>query len=291
MRTRISLLILLAGVLTGPVGSAQVEPNWVLARVVTGPTGANGISIELAGSATLTGTGPAVFGHGLALRGFGAHLLSVWNVGGDGLSVTTSRDLGGYDVQVSPPTGDGYTFEYSAWLNLRFEPAETIVLVVFAPNATLGDLSAAATAASGEITFTSFSGTGATAIPLVDPERDGMGAQAGPAGAAVATEYSASPAAGIVGAIVTRECEGPCTAQWEGPGVSGGWTGVGAHALFGGIANPTFEWPSFVGPAGEWTWRWTGAMLADDAAPIWLFGSPVIAAWAPIGEDWTRFEE
>jgi hypothetical protein len=117
-------------------------------------------------------------------------------------------------------------------------------------------------------------GRGSRAVEL-GGNQEGVAASIGPVGAAVLAARSDHVRAGVVGATSLSPLlveSLPRVTSWAGPGVSGSETCV---AL---VACGT----SFAGPAGRWSFSWSGAR--ND-----LTQTPSVAAYAPIGPAWRDF--
>ncbi|MBI4729406.1 MAG: hypothetical protein HY775_07885 [Acidobacteria bacterium] len=170
--------------------------------------------------------------------------------------VATTRDAGGYEVSVRPTTGyAGHPFQWDFGGELG--SGEALAALLFVGGGAVAELVPSVVVHRGSVTLSRTEGNGTTILGLMDPDIGGVGVQA--LDFAVGSgEVSRSVGAGLVGVSVCTPRDKLCSAGWESPdGRSGSY--------------------AFAGPPGTWIWRWSGV------------GNPNLAAWAPIGNDWTLF--
>jgi hypothetical protein len=125
-------------------------------------------------------------------------------------------------------------------------------------------------------------GVGATELRLGDMGGSAVAVLATGAGAVSAAGH---PTTGVVGAM-DRVCN--CRGTWSGPGRLGShWAAVTAYVP--DVCCVVSGHSTVAGPAGAWQWSWSG--LYDGSSELVLGGpsTPVIAAYAPIGDDWKLF--
>ncbi|MBI4728241.1 MAG: hypothetical protein HY775_01875 [Acidobacteria bacterium] len=280
-RFRFSLIALLATALAALASPARAaSTDWVLVKITAGPQGAKLAVVALSGTGTGSGAaGPVAFGNGFAGAGFS--FVDVGNVGGDGLSLTTTQGAGSQSIRVTPPDGGSIRFRWIL-IGQDLAPGESYSLLNFLGNATL-DFSVDYAASGGSIEVVTSSGQGTTVMKIADPANGGVGVGAGTA-AAGTVAVSHTTGQGLVGAVDLWSCRA-CAWTWNSPdGRSGTALGAAADALVYGAAFGYGD-AQFAGPAGQWSWGFTGAALQNALAN----GSPIIGAWAPIGDDWTLF--
>lgn len=280
----VALAIVAFAVLISPA-TAQVSPDWTLIKYTN--TGGNWLSISIRGHAN--GNGPVVLGFGLAQPQHGIGWVLPFRLGRGPTTVSLVANGTHEQVTLLPePSGS-----FDAVIDLA--PGDgAVAVVVFVANGVLAEV--IDDAPSGAVRL---KGAGARALEL-DDVSTGAGAVAGPAGVAAGT-VKAQTATGIVGGIEMTSCA-VCIGTWRSPaGVAGTW--AVAHTHLGPLWLPDpagVGHINFAGPAGSWTWRWMGLGLIharygafqvlEDGGPAFAQGAPVVAAWAPVGEDWKLWE-
>jgi hypothetical protein len=195
------------------------------------------------------------------------------NVGADPLDVATSRDAGGLSLHVRPSQlPNVYEFGMGAAVP-ELAPHERAYALFFDGNARL--------------TFTKLGhtpglhvrfvvGRGTTVIRHADPRDSGVSLSAGPVAAAALATHVERPRVGIVGGValpVMLLTGLPTAGSWAGPG--------GRHGDW--VSAPVLSPQApFAGPAGRWTWSWSGVQQGPAQAPV-------VAAFAPVGAVWPAF--
>lgn len=283
--------VLTAALLAVPSASAA-KPNWVLqtfeADFATRFHVAQRIKVGL------IGPGPWVFGFAVSVLSDRSSAnfsdAFVFTLGGSDMSVRTSGGAGGVHQRITPvveviSTG-GRSFEFRFTLDITLGSGQRFSTLLFLPNATMKVNSAEVLPSFAIASHRVTKGSGATAMLVAGSKNRGTSASVGPVGAG-GTSYAAKTR-GLVGAM-EGACN--CNGSWSGPGRrSGAWMSVTGD----GIVSPLFlreGHMAFAGPAGNWSWSWTGASDAYGTSGA-AFGSattPIIGAWAPIGNDWRLF--
>ena len=259
-----------------PVG-ASTQDNWAEVRVAL-PTAASTVTIKSWGQGTSVVGAPSVVGWGTSWPG--GH--SVYMLGSGGTSgVSGSTYVGSITVlpETSSPDGMGW----GTYLEFQgsFKAGDVFTIVFFAPGASFSSSGGYATADGNTIPITTTQGSGSTAIAVAAPGTQGV-AVATPAGAGgFVPSSTASPSEGIIGAVPQYDCmSGYCFTDWTTPdGRTGSYPMLGVNGPVTGVDASGPNSPSFAGPAGTWSWGFVGASRSD-----------VIAAFAPIGSDWTLYE-
>jgi hypothetical protein len=116
-------------------------------------------------------------------------------------------------------------------------------------------------------------------MAAVRNDRPGTAVNAAGTAVATAEEVFEVTTDGLVGAFNWNPCKLCDGASSSPDGTTETWH-VGPETS--GVESKTVQ---FVGPAGSWAWSWSGVMSTHFLA----FGDPVIAAYAPIGDDWPMF--
>jgi hypothetical protein len=195
----------------------------------------------------------------------------------DTLAVTTSRDAGGYRFGAAAPLfwpiGGGGCCSTS-WPS-RLLPGETFAYLFFVVNARPHfsfDIEHDAS-----IRFERREGAGSAALPVVDPSNPGIAVGAGNVGAGRG-ETVVRAARGIAGGV--GGCLS-CEVTWDGPGAPpDSWKSSRTVCAWLAVCVGSWEGrTTFAGPAGRWSWAWSGAWLGG-------LGEAIVAAWAPIGDAW-----
>jgi hypothetical protein len=286
------------GVVAGPGNTAQAarrsRPDWMVAW---GPA----LPDEMTFHATVapSGRGPLVVGAGSGVLGQSDPDLivgpvgidngdrdfawvSVYRVGGDGLSVRTKAGPFAQRIDVLPASNG--TFELTSHLGAPHGRMSAVTVFVANGSFVTHRLNGGRPPAMN-VRY----GSGSRALSLTDGT--GNGASVGPIGAAAASRAERS-SVGLVGAfdVYCVACRGTFT----GPNTSGSFVSA---QLYGNYLF-VFSWQEgqneFAGPPGRWSFRWDGATLNDPFRTTWhgpsaVLASPVYAAYAPIGEPWKIF--
>lgn len=288
MKRRIlgAIVCLLGAVAVPGPAAGTAKPDWLLVRATAGGKGA-AVFIEMHARGHTTPRGPFVFGQGFASRS--GSFVGVRNFGRDGVSATSTSEAGGQAVRLAPAEANNFRIDAEdiRWL---LRPGETLAILWFVGNGAMDRVSVRHELGLGLADFDVRTGSGSTAMSVAGPASDGVAAAAGPLGAG-SSRYAAASRRGLVGAF-EFSCEGSCTGAWRGPGGREGswsWTGEGVLTGLGEQQGQI----SFAGPAGRWSWDWTGVAVSPVFFPYFespRTGSPVIGAWAPIGDGWRLFD-
>lgn len=170
--------------------------------------------------------------------------------------------------------GEEHVALTDAWrIQRRVAAGETVAVLAFVPGARLDRIEAVSISLDG-VPYAPLVTTGAgSRLVRVG---DGSGAALvsnGLTAGSVTVEHG--PDAAIVGGL-SFECASQCETTWRSPdGRSGAWSQE--RELTGGGAAAGGQ-PLFAGPAGPWSWEFTGVQDGQ-----------VIGAYAPLGDRWTLF--
>jgi hypothetical protein len=275
----------LAGAILAPhAPEAAPKPNWFLGSIKA--VSAAKVHVRFVFAQHRVGQGPMVGGLGESLTGPGTtpNDSYVWvaNIGHDGserYDVTTSRPLGGHRIPLPAQSGAAFSSPlFLDWVapagsfdyDLRLARGQTYALLLFWANGVFDGVSINVRTLSGKTQVVARTGSGATAMLVADPGSDGYAAGAEALAAGMRT-VRANVGRGLVGAI-DDDCRA-CAGSWSGPGRSG------EFKMIDGLILGRYN---FAGPAGAWSWEWTGALG-------WEAGQKIIGAWAPVGDGWRLF--
>jgi hypothetical protein len=268
----VAVVVALAG--TGVVGQAYAggearTGNWLLLKAVpTGDYSREGWAAALLHE-KVSGHGPWLLGMGGADFG-GVAVFTELNTRAP-VELTTSSRAGGVHFEAPNPSPSlPYTSSFAGGVP-SLGPGQAYYLLLFETNVSM-HLDRVAHSRGLRVTATM--GSGARAIEFAAPDDGGIAAAAGPAGIAVNASHRVRTGAGIVGGLASAPFlvdQPPLWVSWHGPGGARGsdFCDLGCDG-------------KFAGPAGRWTWQWTG-LDEDDTQP------PAIAAYAPIGPAWKAF--
>lgn len=264
-----------------PVAEGSVADDWAVVEFTAGPGGTDGTRLEVDGRFEGTGDGPLVLGFGSGGDGRYPYV-DLLPTGGGPAAVTTSHDVGGLDVEVIRSGDASASFRSVRHLDGVAE-GQRIVVLLFAGNAELRDLSAVQVGPlDGSVepgTVSIHRGSGTEVVYSVSPDDEGPAVSAG-AAAAGTRGHAGTLDEGIVGALNVWQCDG-CVMDWSGPdGRSGSAVRVVGYTTVSGSS-----W--FGGPAGDWSWSWTGV---DGPGSFTALARPVVAAYAPVGAFWGHFD-
>lgn len=254
---------------------ATTHTNWVVARVVVAEATEN-LSGRITFDGTYDGTEPVV-------AGFATHLdTATWDYTSSyavdsrtgPVDITTTEGLGRQSVRIAPGssgsfTNGSYGFTFGGF---DFAPGDEVDLLFYLTGTALSGIEASAEGDTGAVPIGLTTGAGAANVALASTTTAGTGAAAGSL-AAGTTSNTVTSDRGIAGTRVARCAAGACTYGVTGP--AGSTQAIEAST---GVASYTSGRPSFAGPAGDWTFRWTGAG-----------NSSVMVAYAPIGDLWPIF--
>lgn len=280
-----------------PTASGEVtEVDWVVGRADSDVVAT--IESQLRVFGHRTDTGPLVIGIGFAHLGPAVRetRTSVRRFGGGPTiaSLVIGPAPGEVDLVVTVEEDGSFALSARDWT----QGAKTVATLVFVVNGAIdairwGVVDVAPAAA--HVVATTRTGKGARAVHLSEVG-DGTNTAMGVGSAAVGqSESSHLVESGIVGAMERYSCH-VCQGTWTAPdGASGEWKNIkyedhGVCACWVGL-NPGTSW--FAGPAGQWQFGWAGftagSPLELDDSAAHLLSRPVVAAWAPVGEDWLLF--
>jgi hypothetical protein len=279
------LLFLLFLSSLGPA-RAGAKTDWILVKALVGPRVGDTLVMKVSGTVKPTGKGPLVFGQAYA----GPHggFVDLFSVGGDGLHVRSTRDAGSLDVEILPGEAGSFRFQ-GRFQTDTVDPGERIAWLTFFTNSVVEKVKVKHGLLEGDAAFAESMGNGSKAIPVAGPQVEGAAVAAGPVAAGTASA-SATVGRGLVGAFDPL-CQ-TCRGSWRAPGGrSGDWSFTYVSAVVIGFADAEGG-ISFAGPAGKWAWDWTGVRPPLDPFFVLFFeaGTPVMVAYAPIGDDWKLFE-
>ncbi|MFN2613420.1 MAG: hypothetical protein ABR552_01200 [Actinomycetota bacterium] len=280
MRARLLLLVVLSSLMVaGPVARADAPPDWALLTITAGASEAHVCAKWIVTQIPSPDGSAPVFGWGFGHTGFGTEIL-VRTDGYGPTSISTTKSLGGVSFQVTTEGDPGSHIDQFVLVCGNLAPGERAAGVVFGTGLTIGVAPQPVFEfGDGTFTYDVETGTGSRAVLIAQPDDDGVGASVGSAAFGSSTPRQTADV-GIVGAIDTyRTCLGMCRMGWASPD--------GDMRALSVVSTPAYSSRvdgTFAGPAGEWSWWWTGATPGYDA-----HGAPVLAAYAPIGDEWTLF--
>ncbi|TMK19189.1 MAG: hypothetical protein E6G68_06320 [Actinobacteria bacterium] len=238
-----------------------------------------GVSLSIAAVGRLTGNRSTVVGSGAYFDGHG--FLDAFDFADGGIHVRTTKDLGGLDLEITKKTeGSLHMTSIAAALG----PIRRITMVVFLAH---GSFDSFQVKGSGGETPEVFTGSGTRAIGVADPESSGVAVDASAVAAGTSTFEATLP--GVVGSAVLGGCV-RCMLSWTSPdGKTGSFEQT--EAPFVPLPAPVplpvpavFDgFPGFIGPAGHWSWDWTGLNARADLSET------IAAVYAPVGDAWRLF--
>jgi hypothetical protein len=301
MRRHLRAITVLAGIAAAmtvvPAASSAASIDWMVVRY----TATRSVQLDLAVAAELVsgsdrtlvyGVGTGLTGRGPKQRYYNGVYMGVYG-GRSSQDVAVSASGVGTRQRVRLPD-EVVALSYDR-AGIRIEETlsltagQTFAVALFVPHGRLTyPYHSPAPAGVRKVVRT---GRGSTAIRIADLRDAGVGAEAGPMGAG-ALVHKVKASRGLIGAA-DAWCN--CAGRWIGPGGRAGqWSAVDTVAsgpvcwCSGAFGAGDFD---YVGPRGDWSWTWAGLTGVRQAAWIKLFGpsSPVIAAYAPVGEDWRYF--
>ncbi len=303
---KVRLLLLAATVLAGAgLGTQAVHAapiDWVVATMnVTqtttpqsiggsggsfevGPGGSSkGPHLEVEAQGHSTKDHTTVLGSGVAFDGHGG--TDVFDTADGGFHVQSTQTLGGLDLQVTKRGDVGFDMSSGAG---AFATVHTISMVVFIANGVIDSFHVNATGGDTQV----FTGSGSRAIGAADTAASGVAVDASVVAAGTSTVDVMSPL-GLIGGPAIFECT-HCSQSWT--------TSTGKTGSFDQTILPFFFIPlpvplplppipigsisgddGFVGPAGHWSWSWTGVNVRPEMSETIALG------YAPIGDLWKLF--
>jgi hypothetical protein len=262
--------------------ASATAPDWVVATfTLTKPT-AN-LSIRVDADVIRSGDGPTALGLGIADDLHTNPYVWALDMGGDiYATVNTYGDIGERNLEVSerPVTGTSagasMGFGYGGF---DFQPGDSFSILVFTAGGTLTAPTARLIADDEVLNGSIETGTGSRMVRIPGTTTAGAVVAIDRFSAGSVTR-STAPAQGIVGAMAVEGFGGSCEAGacvWRAKSPDGtrfDQVGFNAGVAYSG-STP------IAGPAGTWTWSFAGGLAA----------SPMLAAYAPIGDNWTRFAQ
>lgn len=256
---------------------ATTGTNWVVARIVVAEA-TNGLSGRITFDGTYDASEPVVAGFATRLDTAQWDYTSSYAVDSrtGPVDITTTEDLGSQSVRISPGRGGSFTDGYFSvtFRGFDFAPGDEVDLLFYLTGTSLSGIEASAEGDAGAVPISITTGAGAANVALASTTTGGAGASAGSV-AAGTTSNTVTTDEGIAGTRVARCAAGACTYGVTGP--AGSTQAIEASTA---VASYTSGRPSFAGPAGDWTFRWTG-----------VGNSSVMVAYAPIGDLWPIFAE
>ncbi len=292
---RLAAGILVSLTLAAPNAQAAPAPlanaNWVLVKATTSSVS------HITGSFTVTGRrtgeGPLVVGVGVSVRGGPSPYNDLYVQRYSGGSPTVGFTVGPASRSVRIAE-----LEQGGWFVIprAFQHDATLVaLMVFVVNGVIENMEFNPASSGVPLSTSVRWGTDAAAVKVAAPTH-GVGVEAGSAGSGAGI-YSRTVPAGIAGAIEGMSCQA-CVGAWTPPG---GEAHTWVYLRLPACTYYICPYPStygyggqFAGPAGLWKWRAAALAASDHGAvlvdgPGVLLAEPVLAAYAPIGADWTLF--
>jgi hypothetical protein len=274
--------------LAATIAIAVIEPlgarasgvvDWQLVRVRAGAAGAH-VEVRLNGTAHMNGDDASLLGTGVGGTAIRNPLIFVSPLTippADG-TITTTQPAGGLDTRLS--TLSPHDFGLTVTTRDTLEPSGSVDLLVFITHGSL-QVDASLVVEDGRATWEERSGSGSSDVPFAAPSDGGVAAHADFIDTGLSTP-GAAVSEGAAGGFIPGTCEGVCTGAWIAPDEQrGSWTTAGFNALIEGsqlaVGLPLRF--TFAGPAGNWSWTAGGVFTQPGA----------MAAWAPIGDDWTAF--
>jgi len=297
MRRTIKLVagVLVALTLAVPHAQAVSAPpanaNWVLVKATTASVAR--ITANFTVSGRRTGKGPLVVGVGYSVRGgpYPYNFVYVERLSGGSPSVGFTAAGASKSVQITSLEEGGRFIVPLAIQN----DATLIALMVFVVNGVIENTEFNPTSNGAPLTTSVRWGTDAAAVKVSEPT-SGIGVEAAAVGTGAGI-YSRTVTAGLAGAIEGMSCQA-CVGAWTPPGGKAhAWVSLRLPAcLYYICPYPTTYGigVEFAGPAGLWKWTAAALSASDHGAvlvdgPRVLLAEPVLAAYAPIGSDWTLF--
>lgn len=291
---RLAAAVLVALTLAAPHAHAASAPpanaNWVLVKATTPDV--SHITGNFTVSGRRTGKGPLVVGVGGSVRGgpYPYNFVYVERLSGGSPTVGFTAGPASRSVRVTQLEQGGRFIVPRAFQ----DDATLVALMVFVVNGVIENMEF--NPASGVPVSTSVRwGTDAAAVTVAAPTQ-GIGVEVASAGTGAGI-YSRMVPAGIAGAIEGMSCQA-CVGAWTPPGgKEHAWVYLRLPVCLYYIC----PYPStyglggeFAGPAGLWKWTAVALAASDHGAvlvdgPGILLAEPVLAAYAPIGSDWTLF--
>jgi len=243
---------------------------------VGGPSKGPSLDLDVQGHSigdhsTVIGSGVSFDGHGDA---------EVFDTTDGGFHVRTTKDLGGIDLAVTNKGNHRFGMSSGAAV---FGTIRRLSMVVFVPNGVIDSFHVSGTGGTPEV----FTGSGSRAIGAADADSSGVAVDASIAAAGTSTLDLTSPL-GLIGGPAVFECT-HCSESWATPT---GEQGTYDETMLPFVPVPIpFPIPvgfisgdeGFVGPAGHWSWNWTGVNVRPEMSET------IAAGYAPIGDLWKFF--
>ena len=267
-------------VATGGSFSAGSGPS----ETPSGPSGAptKGPSLDVDVQGHSIGDRSTLLGTGISFDGLGG--ADVFDTSDGGFHVKTTKDFGAIDLQVTKKGEHGFGIGSGVG---AFGSIHRLSMVVFVPNGVIDSFHVSGTGGTPEV----FTGSGSRAIGAADADASGVAVDASVAAAGTSTLDVTSPL-GLIGGPAIFECL-HCTESWTTPnGGTGTYSETILPIFFLPVPIPVpFPIPlgsisgddGFVGPAGHWSWTWTGVNVRPQMSET------IAAGYAPIGDLWKLF--
>jgi len=266
--------------------SAATTFDWAVATVTLPHSVTGTVEVRMTMTGTRAGDGPEVVGQATWMPSFGADA-SVWVAGPGPLTTSVTTPAGSRSVTAVPVSADGAPGFGVRCSPCAFGAGSEIRLLGFDTDARYDGVSATAVAGGETLPVTVTTGSGSRRIDAAGETANGTALATGevaPPGspvpasiglAAGASTTTVTVPAGAVGALSSGCLVGECVESWLAP--DGRTRTLHHEALV--VEGFTDGTPfGFAGPAGSWQFAWSG--VSRETA---------VAAYAPIGDDWTRF--
>lgn len=182
------------------------------------------------------------------------------------LGVSTNGGLG--RIGLDPVLQPDHVYPLLYRKRLTLAPTQQASLLAFTAGGSFSSYGSFVTVVSGSATWTQTQGGGSRLILAGSPDDEGTGAVVASAGAG-STWKTVDATAGLAGAMNLAACAA-CTGQWS--------AGDDVAASFTVSPAGTDGAPTFAGPAGPWSWDWSGVSTAA-----------IVGAYAPVGDVWHLF--
>lgn len=279
MSRRQAALIALPTICLAALPAGAGANDWVLVKVTAGPTGASAVEFGVGIETSADGYEPGALGIGFGSSDpEGLRLARVFSTGGGPTEIRTSKDAGDLRLTIVPRSSFRGIDTTLGVRRMQMLPHETVAVLLFVTGMTMTHVEVApVTLADVAVDLAVSGGSGSAALPSSEVTGSGHVVTAGSTAAGTAAHGFTAPR-GIVGAFSQTWCAA-CAGTWTAPGAEAvAWVAVArAHVN-----------TELTGPAGTWTYSWSGAGTLTHA--LTLEHAPSLGAYAPIGDDWTLFD-
>lgn len=267
----------LAASVTAAAPSPAPADDWIVIEYVLDEGGPIDIGASIAMTLSPADDGqPAMLGFGLGDDLFGPGIFAA-ELGTGPAHVTLNTPVGTQELQLSAGTDGEIEAGLSFGIHGDRGGSYVVSLMVSGMDIIehqIGELEVA----KGTLLDTRIHrGSGSTAVRSMTADGTATGAAAGPL-AAGTSSHEAITSAGIIGALAFPSC-GTCQATWSSPDGREGSIQVVDTPL----ASQGSGWFDFAGPAGPWSWTWTGVRVPS-AFEIAQPQDAAYVLYAPIGE-------